>query len=99
MDRAGIEGGQLAPFAGAAAPGRQDVLEGGVGAGQRRLGTEMERNVGHRTAPQWSDALSNPRFGLLPGPLQMTVCPVLIKKPHVMGAPSTEPSPRSTNSF
>jgi len=36
-DRAAVEGGKLAALAGATAPARQDLVECGVGAGQRRL--------------------------------------------------------------
>src|SRR3954452_20329592 len=53
--RAGVELGQLLPVVGAAAPQLQDVGESGVGAGQRRLGTVMERDVGHGALPGRSD--------------------------------------------
>jgi len=41
-DRAVVKGGKLAALTGTPAPCRQDLVEGGVGAGQRRLGTVVK---------------------------------------------------------
>src|SRR5689334_17619807 len=43
--RAMVEVGELAPLARPAAPGAEDLVERRVGAGQRRLGGEMQRDV------------------------------------------------------
>src|SRR6185503_14864118 len=50
---AGVELGEFAPLVIALAPQLQDVGESGEGAGQRRLGTVMKRDVGHGILPGW----------------------------------------------
>src|SRR5260221_2385517 len=52
--RAMVEVRELVPLAGATAPGRQDLVERREGAGQRRLGRVMKREVGHGMSP-WKD--------------------------------------------
>src|SRR5262249_26171548 len=50
---AAVEGGELTALAGAPTPGGENLLEGGESARQGGLGTEMEREIGHGTSPEW----------------------------------------------
>jgi hypothetical protein len=47
-----VELGEFLPFVGALPPGLEDLAERGEGAGQRRLGTEVKRDIGHGTSPR-----------------------------------------------